>query len=149
ADDDLAFDDARHARDRVGQRGVGGLLFPDDLSGLAVERDQAAVEHADKDLAVPRSNAAVDHVAAGVGAFGAVDGGIVGPEQRAGLDVVGLHHRPGGGEVHHAVDDDGRGFLAALGVDVGVPGEAELSDVGLVDLVEAAEALFAVVTAGG
>ena len=148
-DDDLALHDARHAGDRVRKRGVGGLLLPDHLSGLAIKRDQAAVQHADIDLAVPSSDAAIDDVAAGVSALGAVDLRIVGPELRAGADVVGFHHRPRGGEVHHAIDDDGRGFLAALGVDVGIPGKTEFRDVGVVDLVERAEALFAIVAASG
>ena len=58
------------------------LLDPVEVTGLRpVEGDQATVERADIDLAIPRGDATVDHVAAGVGAFNAVDGGIVGPEQ--------------------------------------------------------------------
>jgi len=125
ADEDFPVGDARRAGDGVVCAFRHGLHRPDFLAGLAVERDQAAVERAENDLALPRGDAAVDHVTAGVAALGAVDLGIVLPERGAGADVVGLHHAPCGGEIHDAVDDDGRRFLTALGVDVGIPGEAE------------------------
>src|SRR5207249_1799862 len=67
ADEDLAFDDARSAGDRVRPRLVDGDLLPQRLSGLRVERDQPSVECADKDLALVDRNAAIDDVAAGFG----------------------------------------------------------------------------------
>ena len=42
------------------------------------------------------------------------------------LAVERLDHAPSRGDVHHPVDDKRRRFLAAVGVEVGVPGEAEL-----------------------
>jgi len=51
-------------------------------------------------------------------------------------------------DVHRAVDDDGGRFLTALRVDVDIPGETDVLDVRIVDLVEGAETLFVVVAAG-
>src|SRR3546814_9126331 len=64
ADQHHILHDARRAGDRVGFRRVEGLRRPKFLAGLAVERDQAAVERADEQLVAPHRDAAVDDVAA-------------------------------------------------------------------------------------
>ncbi len=149
ADDHHALHHAGDLGDRVGLLEVGGLHRPGDLAGPPVERDQPPVEGAQVDPALPGRDPAVDHVAAGDLAGGAVDLGIVLPKLLAGGRVIGLHHAPGRGDVEHAVDDHRGGFLAALGVDVAVPGEAEPGDVGLVDAGERAVALLRIGPPGG
>src|SRR5690606_32468187 len=93
----------------------------------------------------PGGHPAVDHVAAGLGRDFARHFRIVLPQRLAGCPVVGLHFAPGGGDVDRAVDDERRSFLAARGVEVGEPDEAELADGLGTDLVERAVALLGIV----
>jgi hypothetical protein len=93
---------------------------------VRIERDQATINRADIDHAFPDRDAAVDHVAAGRNAARLVDLGIELPEPLARLGVVGVNHRPGGGEIHHAIDHDGRRFHAAIGVERRRPGDADI-----------------------
>src|SRR5690606_18176750 len=66
------------------------------------------------------------------------------------LGIKGVNLAPRCRDVDAAVSDDGRGFVAAAALgEVGVPGEAQLVDVTVRDLVQGAEALFAVVLAVG
>ena len=44
----------------------------------------------------------------------------------AGGGVQRKNFAPRGGEIHHAVDDEWRGFLSAMRVEIEVPGQAEL-----------------------
>src|SRR3546814_14477558 len=55
--------------------------------------------------------------------------------------------RPGVGDIHHAVDDDGRRFLSAGVVEVGGSGDAELPYILVIDVGERAEALLVVAVA--
>jgi hypothetical protein len=109
-----------------------------------IERTSRAVEGADVDLAVPRSDAAADHVAAALDSELARHLRIVGPEQLAGRGVVGLDQAPRGRHVHDAVDDQRRRLLSTIGVEVGKPGKAELLRIVRRDLCQRAEALLAV-----
>src|SRR6185312_9216292 len=146
ADQHLAVGDARRAGDRVRLGRIGHLHGPDRLAGRRVQRDQLTGDGADVDLAVPDRDAAVDHVAARLEAVLAGHLGVERPLRLAGRRVVRIDLRPGGGGVERAVHYQRRRLLAALGVELRVPGEAELADVAGVDLVERAEALFGVGT---
>ena len=144
ADHDHALDDPRRAGDRIRQGGIRSHRFPFQAAVARIDRHQAPVDSADEHLAVPHRDAAIHHVATGVAAFFAVDLRIVFPELFAAFDVEGVNHAPGGRDVQRAVDHDGRGLLAAAGVDLGVPGQAKLIDVVLVDEIERAVALLVI-----
>ena len=126
-----------------------GVLFPDHLAGDRVERDQPPVISADKHLALPERDAAIDDVAAAPIALLAIDLRIVGPEPLAGAGVDGVHHAPRRGLVHDAVDHDRRRLDAAGGFERIAPDQTELLDVVGVDLVQLAEAGFGVVETDG
>src|SRR5690606_26328338 len=67
ADDDLAVEDARRARDRVWPLVVRERLrTPDRLARRAIQRDEPAVERRDDDLVLPGRESARDGLAAGV-----------------------------------------------------------------------------------
>ena len=150
ADDHLALEHARRAGAGVGALlAFDGVLFPDHLAGDCVQRDQPSVERAHVDLALPQRHAAVDHVAAALRSHRAVHLRVVRPQLLAGARVNGVHHAPGRGDVHHAVDHDGRGLHAARGFQVVRPGQAQLVHVAGVDLAQAAVARLGVVHADG
>ena len=144
ADDHLALHDSGRAADGVVLRLVDGERLPHLLARLRIERDQPAVEGADVDLARPDGDAAVDHVAASLGAVRSGDLRIELPQELAGPGVEGEHVAPGARRVHHAVDHDRRGLHAARGSarDVVRPRETELAHVGRRDLRQRAEALL-------
>ena len=73
ADHDFATQNARGAGDRVGQLRVDSGRLPQDFAGRRIKRDQASVERADIDLALPDSHAPIDHVATGMQRFLLVD----------------------------------------------------------------------------
>ncbi len=134
ADQNFAFDDARRSGDGVGIFRIDRESFPDRFSGGGLERHKAAVQGTNENFSLPNSNAAIDDVTAGVdGPFGR-DFGIVGPNFFSSCGFHGEDFAPGGGEVHHAIDHDGGGFLAAMSVQVNVPGEGELADILVIDL---------------
>src|SRR3546814_8611700 len=147
ADQHHILHDARRAGDGVGFRRVEGLRRPKLLAGLGVEREQAAVERADEQLVAPHRDAAVDDVAAGVDRTLAGNLGIEFPQGFTGRGVPCADLRPGVGDIHHAVDDDGRRFLSAGVVEVGGPGDAELPYILVIDVGERAEALLVVAVA--
>ena len=144
ADDHLVLDHARRAGDGVLLFLVGGLHLPRHLAGAGVERDQASVDRADVDLALPHRDAAVDHVAARPTPDLSGDLGVVLPEPLTGGGVDRVHFAPRRGEEHHAVDDDRRRFMTAIAAGVVVPRQAQLAHVLIVDLIERREALLAV-----
>ena len=150
ADDDLALEHARSARD--GERALlplEGILVPDLLAGGGIQRDQAAIPCTHIDLALPQCHAAVDDVAAPLEAGAAVDLRVIGPDPVAGTGVDGVHNAPRGTDVHDAVHDHRRGLHAARGFEVVRPGQAQVLDVGGIDLIEAAVAGLGIVHAGG
>ncbi len=119
------------------------------LPVFAFERDEAAVERSDDDLAFVHRGAAAHDVTADEAAPLGWHLRVVLPQLRAGARVERIGDGPGGRQVHHAVDDDGRAFDAALGVEVVVPGETELAYVAFVDLLERAVTLLGIGAADG
>ncbi len=73
--------------------------------------------------------------------------GVVLPQLPAGARVDRVGDAPRSGRIHHAVDDERCRFEAALRCGLELPGESELRDVLVVDLIERAEALLVVVAA--
>ncbi|KAI3488620.1 hypothetical protein L1887_47391 [Cichorium endivia] len=144
ADDHLALHHPRRAGDAVGLARGGGLLAPDLAAGLGVQGDQATVQGADVDLAVPQGDAAVDRVAAGVAGAAAIDLGIELPQALAAAQVHGHHPAPGQRGVEHAVGHQRGGLQATVVFQIQMPGQAQLADVAGVDLLERAEALLGV-----
>jgi len=149
ADDHPALDDARRARDRVALTLVDSDDRPFRPARLRVDRDQAPIERAEIESAVPERGAPIDDVAAGFRARLARHLRIELPQESPGLDVEGLELAPGARRVEHAVDFEGRGFLAAVRIEVAGPREAEPGDVRGADFGERAEALLAVIAAIG
>ena len=149
ADDDPTFDDARRHGDGVWLAWIDRHDAPDRLAGSRIERHQPAVKRADEYLALPRGDASIDHIAAALYPKCAWYRWIVGPQQRAGLGVVRLDHAPRRRDVQHAVDDERRRLLTAVGVEVGVPGEPKLLHVVGGNPGQRAEALFAIGSAVG
>ncbi len=141
ADHHLAVEHPRRAGDGVGLSLLEGLGGPDRPARAGAERDQPPVQGGDDDLALPGGQAPAHRLAAGVAAPFAGDLGVIGPKRLARARVVGGDDVPGADVVEHAVDEQGRALHAAIGVEVGVPGQAELADVGRVDLGERAVAL--------
>ncbi len=144
ADQHLAFDDTRRAGDRIGLAAVDGVDVPHGRAGRRIERNQPAVDRADIDLALPHRDPAVDDIAARIDRPAARHFGVVAPQRRARDGVERLDLAPRGRDVEDAVDHQRRGFLAALGVEVRIPCEAELADVLRRDLIERAEALLGI-----
>src|SRR5437660_6511677 len=100
ADDHLALHDSGRAADGVVLRLVDGQRLPHLLARLRIERDQPAVEGADVDLARPDGDAAVDHVAASLGAVRSGDLRIELPQELAGPGVGGQELAPRARRVH-------------------------------------------------
>src|SRR5690606_1452195 len=93
AHDDLALHHTRGAGDGVA---VGRQIVfierpgrPDLLARPGVQRDKAAVDRADIDLAVPGGAPAIDHAAAGVALPLAGHARVIFPELLAGAGVEG------------------------------------------------------------
>src|SRR3546814_618971 len=75
-------------------------------------RSHPRIQRAEVDLVAVDGRAPIDHVAARANVVRQPM--AVGPQAFAGLGVEGEHPRVRAGDVHHAVADDGLGFLAAL-----------------------------------
>ena len=108
ANHDLVLHNPGGAGDGVGLALVNGHHAPDHLTGLGIQSLQAAVEHPDKDLAFIDGQPAVNHVATALG--GILPGylRVIDPDFFPGARVQGVDHRPGAGDVHHAVHHDRR-----------------------------------------
>src|SRR6185369_3932208 len=98
-------------------------------AGGGVEGHEAAVVGGDEHLALVDGHAAVDHVAAALVARLARHVRVVDPEPLARPDVDGVHHAPGGADVHHAVHHQRCGFHPARGLEIVGPHQAERLDV--------------------
>ncbi len=144
ADDDLALDDARRARDGVTLGGIGGLYRPHRLARVAIECDEPPVERAQIDIVAPRCDTAIHDVAAGIDRLVARDLRIEAPFLLAGPCIDGEGLAPCRGEIHRAVDHERRRFLAAAGVEIEVPGQTQVLHVLLIDLRHRAVALLVV-----
>ena len=146
ADDDLALEHPRRAGDGVGARAVDDRVFlPHRPARGRIERDQPSVVGADEHLALMERHAPVDHVAAALVAGFARDLRIERPDPLAGADVDGVHDAPRGRHVHDPIHHQ-RGRLDAAGrFEVVRPHQAQILDVGRVDLAQLAEARLGVV----
>ncbi len=142
ADDDLAMDHTRRTRDSVRLHIVGSLGRPYLLAGHRVERNQAAVEGADEDLAFPYRDAAIDHVAAGMPPLRLGHAGIEFPQLLAAGRINREYPAPCERRIHHAVDHDRRGFQPAVVIEIDRPGEPETIDVAVIDFGERTVALL-------
>ena len=142
ADQHLAGVDPRRAGDRVVLRIVDRQHRPHRLAALRVERDQPAVEGGDVDLAVPSGEPARDDVAASHPPELRRHLRIEAPQHLAVRRVIGGDDVPRLHVVEHAADLQRARFHPPLGLDVGVPGEAEPADGLVVDLVQRAEPLL-------
>ena len=146
ADHDLAIHDPWRARDGVAAfLVVAGVDRPDAFTCLGVDGFEAAVEHADVDLTLPHGDATVDRIAAGFTCAGTVGLGVIFPDLLAGARIERIDDGEGAGGVHHAVHHDRRGFHAPIDVQLVTPGQAELVDVLVGDVLQWAVALLAVV----
>ena len=152
AGDRHVLHDQRRPGDRLALVGIGDLPLPDDLAGLLVRRDQAAVQRVGDHEIAPQRDAAVVDAAARDGAGPVVVGLRVHlPDQRAFAAVcVDLVDRaPAVGDVEEAVLGDRRALEAAMRPDAPAldaaklhgPGDVQALDVGGVDLVQVGEAV--------
>jgi hypothetical protein len=114
---------------------------------VTVEGDQTSIEHTDVDFTFVVRGAAIDDVAAGEVVVLAMDFRVVFPELLAGARVDRVGDAPRTRRIHHAVDHERRGLETAIGRRLELPGQAQFGDVGVVNLVERAEALLVVVAA--
>ena len=108
-----------------------------------------SVEGRDVDFALPDGDAAIDFVATGALIHAHVVVRIVGPELFPGLRVERVDLADRTGRVHHAINNDGRGFEAANRVGVVIPGEAEAVNRFRVDLRERRVMTLAEIAPGG
>ncbi|MNF75453.1 hypothetical protein D3C84_575180 [compost metagenome] len=137
----LVLDQHRSAGHGVAGGVVAELLVPHHFAGVLVQGDQSRVEGAEVDLVAIDGGPAIDHVAARTNVVRQAM--VVGPQALAGLGIEGEYPRVRTGDVHHAVTDDGLGFLAALlliAEGVG-PGRRQLEHVLVIDLGQRAPAL--------
>src|SRR5262249_55605574 len=95
----------------------------------------------------PGRHAAIDHIAAALDADLPGHLRVVLPERLAALRIEGIELAPGAGHVQHAIDDDGGCFLAAVRVQIEIPGQPETRNILRVDLRQRTVALLAVGTA--
>ena len=143
ADHHLAVIDARRAGDRIGRLvGVERVDAPHFLAGLRVDGDQSSVERADVELALPRGDSARRGAAAGEAGPLGVHLRIVSPQLAAVGRVVGGDDVVDALVIEHPVDLQRARLDAAEGLEIVVPGEAELADGLVVDLRQRAVALF-------
>ena len=139
ADDHQVAGELRRAGDGVGLARVTpdqGVDLPFDPAGAGIDRMQPAVDRADVQSALEGRDAAIDGVATGIAGPAAVDVRVVGPKRLAGGGIDRIDAAEIAGGIHHAVDDQRRRLLATAGSQPIVPGEAELADVGRLDVVE-------------
>src|SRR6516164_9085887 len=114
----------------------GQLDLPELLAGPLVDGNAAPVDRADENLApTDRDTAAVGRKQY---LFGdRVELRLIPPDFYAGLRVERRHAVAGGNRVNHPVDHDRRLLDAHREVAALVyPGDFELADIGLVDLIE-------------
>ena len=146
ADEHFALDDGRSHRLAVAELGIGDIGLPHLVAGLGVERDQLGVEGGEIDLVLGDRDAAIVRPAA-IGRDRS-ERLLVVPQLLAGLRVERVDLAERGRDIHHAVDDDGRGLHQFLDLGLEDPGRAQAADVGGVDLRGGVIALLRVVAVG-
>lgn len=135
ADHYESLGDPGSAGDGVSLRHVDSFYGPLKSARLLVKSDQAAVQRTQIHLPTVESDAAIHHIAAEKISALARHLGIVGPLQLARLRVDGEHHAPGACRVDDAVFDKRCPFQAERSAELAAPGESQLGDGLLVDLV--------------
>ncbi len=141
----FAFHHTRRTRDGVAKVLVDGELFPDRLAGGGIERNEAAIQRAHVDLAVPSGDSTVGHVTARVHTGFAGNLRVIRPDALACSRVEREHLAPRARDIHHAIDHERGGLLHAMRrVEIERPREAELLHVLRVDLLQRAESLLVV-----
>ena len=146
ADQNLAVDGRRRHRLAVAFFRIGDVGGPHRLAGLGVERHQLGVERRQIDLVAIDGDAAVVRAAAiGRDRPHVV---LVVPQLLAGLGVERVDVAERRGDVHHAVDDDRRGFHQLLDLGLENPGRMQPLHVGAVDLVLGIETLLIIIAVG-
>ncbi|MGY4225829.1 hypothetical protein ACVMIH_003190 [Bradyrhizobium sp. USDA 4503] len=140
AGDHDAVGDQRGHRHRVAFLDIRGLLAPQLLAGLGIERDHIGVERGAEHLAIEQRRAAVDDAAADdARCFGGIfDLGL--PHLLAGFGV-NRHRGVVRGEIDGALVDQRLRLLAAIVGETVIPNGNEILDRVLVDLVQRREAL--------
>ena len=135
ADDDDIAGDLRRPCAGVRQFAVDdGVGFPDFHAGSRVERMQTAIYGSHEYFALPNCNTAIHKIAAGISSHEVLGLRVITPQLPAGHGVDCVHVTPCARCVHHSVDDQRSGFLAALGLaQVVAPGKTQLFDIVLVD----------------
>ena len=139
ADDDLVLHDERRGSD------VAAALFriidadfPDLAAALLIERDHEVVLRAKEDLAIADGDTAIlDEIGMTAGNAGPGCGIPVLPDHAAGgrIERVDLSARRD--EVHHTINNDGRGVeILRVVACLKDPGREEIPDVGGIDLIE-------------
>ena len=136
ADKNLVAHHPGRTRDGVGFVAVDGVDIPQRAAIGLVQRDQPAVEGAQKHAPVGDRNTPVDHVATALGRPLPGNLGIVPPQDVTAAGVEGDDPAPGRGHIHDAVHDNGGRFQAALTVQGRLPGQAHLVHVARVNLCE-------------
>src|SRR6266403_4749118 len=143
-DDHLTFHHARRTGNRVTHLWIDRQSFPNRFTGGGVESDQSSIQCPHKYLPPPPSHASIHNITTRVHRPFGGNFRIVLPAPHAGRGVEGNNFAPGGGEIHHAVNDEWRGFLAAARVQTVIPRQRHLIDILVVDCFQRAEALFIV-----
>ena len=137
ADDHLVLDRQRGGRQRVPRLVVGDLDVPPHAAGPHVERDQMRIDRRDEDLVAEGGDAAVHLAAAGPQVLGQAP--PVGPQRPSRLDVQRDDVARRIGEVHHAVEHQGRGLEMMATLHLVHPQRAQPLHVVAVDLVQRGE----------
>ena len=97
------LDDRGSASHRVADLVIAKFLAPDNLSGVLVQRVDAGIERAKKDLVAIDCRAAVHDVTAGADIVG--QAGLEFPQTLASLSIQRPHPAIAAGDVDHAVMD--------------------------------------------
>ncbi len=127
------------------QRRRNGVGFPHGLARLRADGNQAPIQRAHVDLAIPHGNALVRIAQVAVRDLHR----RVGPQALAVLRVEGIQVVARGGYVDHAIRIQRRTVLVLVGVVVAIPGQDQLLHIGVVDGGQRAEALLVVAAAVG
>ena len=132
--------DQRRDRHRIAGLEIDGILAPQLLAGLRIERDDIGVERGAEDLAVVDRGAAIDDAAAHDARRFRRILNLGFPDLLAGLGVD-RHRGAVGGDVKNAFVDQWLGFFAAIVVEAVIPDRNETFDRIFVDLLKRRETL--------
>ena len=106
-----------------------GVGDPDPGARRRIERVQPAIDGSDIHPAFPHRDTSIDEIATRMSGSEMGRLGVITPDLLSCRRIHGVHVAPGSGGVHHAIDDDRRGLLAAIGAQIVLPGKSQLADV--------------------